>query len=310
MTGQYLSVGGIEQWVEVHGHRPGQDRPALLYLHGGPGASSRPAARCWAPWGEHFTVVHWDQRGTGRTLQRNGEAGCGRLTIDRMVSDGLALSEQLCRSLGASRLLLVGHSWGSALGVHMVARRPDLFCAYVGTGQLVNKQKNEEVSLRRLLAQASQQGREDALEALGALTRPLHTERSNLAVLRAWADRLSVSTGDSVVMNPTPSNPEFTPEDQLNQARGRRFCGEQLFEEVSALALDATLMQFDVPMLFLHGTADQQTPFELVEDYVARISAPFKALVPFEQCHHFVAVNRPADFLHALLAHARQLRLA
>ncbi|MBC7954437.1 MAG: alpha/beta hydrolase [Cytophagales bacterium] len=309
MPGFFVTVGGIEQWVEVHGQRPEQDRPVMLYLHGGPGASSRPAVRCWEPWTDHFTVVHWDQRGTGRTLQHNGEAACGPLTIDRMVRDGLDLSEQLCRTMGTARLLLLGHSWGSVLGVHMASRRPDLFCAYVGTGQLVNKQKNEEVNLRQLLAQARQLGREDALRSLGALERPVHTQRSNIAILREWGDRLSVSTGDSVVMTPNPPNPDFTPEDRLNQQRGRRFSGEQLFEEVSALALDASLLQFDVPMLFLHGTADQQTPFELVEAYVARLAAPFKVLVPFEQCHHFLAVNRPADFMHALLTHAHHLRL-
>ena len=83
----FIPIGGIEQWVQIGTEN--RDNPVLLYLHGGPGGSSRPAAGAWKPWERHFTVVHWDQRGAGRTFERNGEVGSGRLTVDRMVRDGI-----------------------------------------------------------------------------------------------------------------------------------------------------------------------------------------------------------------------------
>src|SRR5882757_7920546 len=137
----YVQIGGIQQWIEFGG--AARDHPTLLYLHGGPGGSSRPAAKAWHHWEEHFTIVHWDQRGAGRTFGRNGEAGCGALTIDRMVSDGIEVAGFLSRHLRHDKVVLVGHSWGSVLAVHMINRHPHLFSAYVGTGQLVNKKKNE-----------------------------------------------------------------------------------------------------------------------------------------------------------------------
>jgi len=131
----YVPIGGIEQWIQIGGQAP--SHPVLLYLHGGPGGTSVPAAAAWQPWEAHFTVVHWDQRGAGRTYRRNGAAGCGRLTLERMVQDGIEVAEFLIAHTGQPKIFLVGHSWGSALGIHLLKRRPELFSAYVGTGQLV-----------------------------------------------------------------------------------------------------------------------------------------------------------------------------
>jgi pimeloyl-ACP methyl ester carboxylesterase len=126
----YVRIGHIEQWIQFNGSKRGS--PVLLYLHGGPGGTSVPAAAAWKSWDDHFTVVHWDQRGAGRTFRRNGEAGCGTLTIDRMVKDGIEVAEFLTSQLSQPKILLVGHSWGSALAIFMLQRRPELFSAFVG----------------------------------------------------------------------------------------------------------------------------------------------------------------------------------
>ena len=79
----YVPIGGIDQWIQIGSGNP--DLPVLLYLHGGPGGTSVPAAAAWKPWEEHFTLVHWDQRGAGRTFRKNGEAGCGCITSSAWI---------------------------------------------------------------------------------------------------------------------------------------------------------------------------------------------------------------------------------
>jgi len=125
----YIQIGGIEQWIQFGAQAP--DHPVLLFLHGGPGGTSVPVAAAWRSWEDHFTVVHWDQRGAGRTFRKNGESGCGRLTIELMVKDGIEVAEFLISHLAQPKILLVGHSWGTALGIHMLKRRPELFSAFV-----------------------------------------------------------------------------------------------------------------------------------------------------------------------------------
>jgi pimeloyl-ACP methyl ester carboxylesterase len=123
--GRYVEVGGIEQWISIRG----EDRknPVLLFLHGGPGDATNPWGYAgFRSWLKRFTVVQWDQRGAGRTFGRSGASLASTITIERMVQDGIELAELLRKTLRQEKLVLVGHSWGSILGVFMVRTRPAL----------------------------------------------------------------------------------------------------------------------------------------------------------------------------------------
>jgi pimeloyl-ACP methyl ester carboxylesterase len=218
--------------------RPGL--PVLLYLHGGPGGTSVPAAAAWKPWEEHFTVVHWDQRGAGRTFGKNGEAGCGRLTVDRMVEDGIDVAEFLIDHLQQPKILLVGHSWGSALAVFMLKRRPELFSAFVGTGQLVNMRRNEEYNYRRQLRQAERRDNQDALQALRTIGPPPYSDFSSLLTLREWTDRLTEGDGDPLQPRPTPIAADFTAEEIPTMQQGAAYSRKELLEELNAIDLVST----------------------------------------------------------------------
>jgi pimeloyl-ACP methyl ester carboxylesterase len=204
----YVPIVGIDQWVQIGYSRPGF--PILLYLHGGPSGTSVPAAAAWKPWEEHFTVVHWDQRGAGRTFGKNGEAGFGRLTVDRMVEDGIEVAEFLIELLQQPKILLVSDSWGSALAVFMLKRRPELFSAFVGTGQLVNMRRTEECNYRRQLQQAERCSDQDTLQALRTIGPPLYSDVRSLLTLREWTDRLTAGDGDPLQPRPTPIAADFT----------------------------------------------------------------------------------------------------
>ena len=102
----FVTIGGIEQWVTIHGND--RSNPVILVLHGGPGVSNAPFAPAYIPWQTGFTVVEWDQRGAGRTFGRNGADGSGPLTLDRLRRDGLELSEHLRAELHKDKIVLFG----------------------------------------------------------------------------------------------------------------------------------------------------------------------------------------------------------
>ena len=105
----------------------GPDEPAILWLHGGPGAPVLPANYAsFLPWEKVFTIVHWHQRGAGLTFAA-APPDAPPLTIDRMAQDGLEVAEHVRRRLHKDTIILIGHSWGSVIGTRMVQRRPDLF---------------------------------------------------------------------------------------------------------------------------------------------------------------------------------------
>ena len=294
----YVPIGGIDQWIQTGG---AAQAPVLLYLHGGPGGTSVPVAAAWKSWEEHFTVVHWDQRGAGRTFAKNGEAGCGRLTIDRMVADALEVVEFLTRTFGGRKLVLVGHSWGAVLAIHAIRRRPDLFSAYVGTGQLVNKQRNEELNYRREMTQAERSANAEALAALRAIGPPPFADREALKTLRLWADVLAEGDGDAAQPRPTPIAADYSRDEVPSLMRGAEFSRSELYDELETVDLLSLGTAFEMPFYLFHGTCDQATPIELAQEYFDSVEAPHKEFVRFEGCHHFVVFNRPRDFLRELV---------
>src|SRR5215204_3492153 len=150
---KYVEVGGIQQWITIRGED--RNNPVLLFLHGGPGDATNPWGYAgFRLWLKHFTVVQWDQRGAGRTLGRNGSASAEAVTVNRLVQDGVELAALLARSLGRNKVVLVGHSWGSTLGVLMAKARPELFSVFVGTGQVADPAKNYAVAYDALLKKA------------------------------------------------------------------------------------------------------------------------------------------------------------
>jgi pimeloyl-ACP methyl ester carboxylesterase len=140
--GMYVKIGGIDQWIQIRGEDRGN--PVILFVHGGPGASTIPISSGWQPWEKHFTVVQWDQRGAGRTFRMTGEAIAPTMTLAQMTQDGIDVVEYLRTHLHKDKIILIGHSWGSFLGIQIVKQRPDLFFAFVGTGQVVGKQTFEK----------------------------------------------------------------------------------------------------------------------------------------------------------------------
>jgi pimeloyl-ACP methyl ester carboxylesterase len=106
-----------------------------------------------------------------------------------------------------------------------------------------------------------------------------------------------------------PRSPDLTAAHIESIKQGLEFSRDELFDEFSNADLAHLGFAFEIPMFFFHGTADQQTPVELAQQYFDAITAPVKAFVRFEGCHHFVVFNRPDLFLKELLAKVRPVVL-
>lgn len=184
---RYVAIGGIEQWITIRGED--RNNPVLLVLHGGPGDATNPWGYAgFRSWLKTFTVVQWDQRGAGRTLGKNGPSLAPTITIERMARDGVELAQLLCKSLQKEKIIVVGHSWGSILGVFMVKARPDLFHAFVGTGQVADPARNYAVAYDELLEKATSLGNDRALRELKELGRPPYADGRGYAVQRRWSN--------------------------------------------------------------------------------------------------------------------------
>jgi pimeloyl-ACP methyl ester carboxylesterase len=295
---KYLKVGGIEQWVTIRG----EDRanPVVLFLHGGPGDATNPYGYAvFRLWLKTYTVVQWDQRGTGRTLGRNGRASAPNLTIDRLVQDGVELADALRTSLRKDKIILVGHSWGSVLGVLMAKAKPDRFQAFVGTGQVTDLRVQVKVAFDALLAKARALGDARALRELEEFGPPPYKDGRGYQVQRRWsnlfegADAFIASMlGFALVA------PGYTTRDVNDWFDGQNLSGPLVTQQM-ALAPTALTGRFAVPVFVIQGSDDFTTPTSLAKAFVDAVEAPRKAFVTIKGGHFAVFMNS-SEFLNEL----------
>ncbi|MEG1678856.1 MAG: alpha/beta fold hydrolase, partial [Stenotrophomonas sp.] len=161
-----VRIGGIDQWVSIRGNNP--DNPVLLMLHGGPGWVSMPTSWYFQRgWEEYFTVVQWDQRGAGKTYTENDPARIApTMTRAQMIEDAEQLVGWLRHEFDKDKIFVLGHSWGSYLGMELVRRKPQWLHAYIGMGQMIDAPESERRGWAWALAKARQDGNAEAIADL------------------------------------------------------------------------------------------------------------------------------------------------
>lgn len=305
----FVRIGGVEQWISIRGQN--RDNPVVLLLHGGPGmAFSFTSRDYFFSWTRDFTVVRWDQRGAGRTYGRSGPLSPG-ITIDRMAQDGIEVAEFLRMKLHKPKVVLIGLSWGSMIGAKIAHARPDLFYAYVGTGQAVNQGKFKKIAYEQLLAEATRRHNQQAVRELNAIGPPPWDEGRKEGVHTKWATSFepgqpSFRQGVSMVLFETPDGPL----DFVDFVRGLLSSDEYFRDQVKVLDIPSFGTDFAIPFFVFQGAEDNVTPVAPVRDYVASIRAPRKELVLIPNAGHSVMATRSDEFLALLLDRVRPLTLS
>jgi pimeloyl-ACP methyl ester carboxylesterase len=295
--GRYIRIGGIDQWITVRGQN--RDNPVILLLHGGPGDVTTPYSYpLFLEWEKAYTVVQWDQRGGGRTLRNTDPK---TITIERIVGDGIELAERLLKDLRQKKLILVGHSWGSFLGARMAKARPDLFYAFVGTGQVENTAKANRVGYDGLLARAKAVENAEAVTELTAIGPPPYSDFKRWPVLRKWGNRIEGS--DRFIggtLGFALAAPGYTPTDVIDWINGQDVSGRALFNAITDVDPQSFHGEFRTPVFVIQGEYDFTTPTALAREFVESIQAPQKAFAIIPDTGHFAMFMKPEAFLAEL----------
>jgi len=307
----FVELGGAQQWVTIRGRD--RNNPVVLVLHGGPGSAMAGLVPAFVPWERDFTVVQWDQPGAGRTFRAAGRSLPPNLAVETMAQEGVALAEWLRRRLDKDKIILLGWSWGSILGVHMVKARPDLFAAYVGTGQVVAMQEGDAVAYANVLAKARERGDAAALADLEAIGAPPYDALAEIATQRKWASRYELDRSlEAAFVLPRLFAPRTTLADLYDLARGtlastRHFVGPDMTGPMTQIDLRRLGLDFALPLFVVQGVADDFAPAALSRAWVDSISAPQKAFVPIENAGHFALTEHSEEFLQILREQVRPL---
>jgi pimeloyl-ACP methyl ester carboxylesterase len=302
----FAKIGGIDQWIGIRGQN--RENPVLLLVHGGPGfAMSFLPPNYFFGWTTAFTLAEWDQRGAGKTYGKSGPLAAD-VTIDRMVQDGIEVAELLRTKMRKPKIVLVGLSWGSMLAVRMAHARPDLFSAYVGTGQSVNQYKFKKIAYEQLLAEAHRRHDRQAIAELEAIGPPPWDVGSKEGVHTKWATRfepgqMSRWKGASLVLFESPAGPL----DLRDYIRGLLSSDSFFREQQKSVDLPSLGTDFALPFFVFQGADDNVTPVQPVRDYIASINAPHKELALIPNAGHNAMATRSDEFLRLLVEKVRPL---
>lgn len=295
-----VNINEVDQWVLMRGEN--RDNPVLLFLHGGPGVSEMPyVSKFNKDLEENFVVVNWDQRGAGKSYSKDLPAES--MNIDQMVEDAHQMVLFLREKFDKDRIYIVGHSWGSILGVKLVQKYPEYFLAYVGIGQVVTMKDNERLSLEFTRYEAARRQNKKAMEELASIPDSYWEEDqwySMLRTQRAWLEEFGgmvYGQNSRNIFVKEYLGPEHSLWDLLFYfLPGIKFTLNTMWPEIMEVDLLRNHTEFKIPVYFFSGRHDYNTPFSLSEEYFKYINAPVKELIWFEQSAHSPHFEEPEKF--------------
>lgn len=289
-----VRLGQVDQYVLIRGENV--KNPVLLYLHSGPGTTEMITFRqAHKNLEQYFTIVNWDQRGTGKSFSSNIPANS--MTIEQLISDANELTEYLKKEFHKQKIVLVGHSWGTALGLSLVQKYPDSFYTYVGSGQVVKPVEGERISYEYTKEKAKDNA--SALEELINIDKPdpyltIDNETKwfdKIILERKWLVKFGGETfggsDNSLLFNfNTILAPEYTWMDYVKFGMGSSFSLKNMWPQIMKLDFIEQIPEIKVPVYFYQGRYDYNTPSILVEKYFNILKAPSKKLEWFEKSGH------------------------
>ncbi|GHO90534.1 proline iminopeptidase [Reticulibacter mediterranei] len=302
----FVRIGGMDQWLTIRGED--RNNPVILFVHGGPGTSYTIFTPLLRVWEKYFTIIQWDQPGSGKTLRTTDKTTI--LTFERIISDGIEVAEFLCKDLDQKKIILVGSSLGSIISTTMIKRRPDLFWAYIGTDHTTGSDTDElsyQLILDLLRAAGNTKGVKAVEKIEPAPIRQTRKEHDQLLQWRIKANPMSQNMVTDIILPAMLTSPNHTLRDLINYFQGIRISTDQLFNELVTINLRKLGMLFEVPFFIFQGETDVVTPTTSAKAYFDELEAPHKEFVLIKQAGHLAAFAQPEQFLNELQQRVRPL---
>jgi pimeloyl-ACP methyl ester carboxylesterase len=134
----FINVNGAQQGMIIKSKDA--SHPVMLYLHGGMPEYFL-TKRYPTGLEDHFTMVWWEQRGSG--ISYSASIPRETMTLEQLISDTIVVTNYLRHRFHKEKIYLMAHSGGSFIGIHVAAQTPELYHAYIGVAQMSHQLKSE-----------------------------------------------------------------------------------------------------------------------------------------------------------------------
>ncbi|MGF1587388.1 MAG: alpha/beta fold hydrolase [Bacteroidales bacterium] len=298
-----ITLGEQDQYLIIRGDD--STKPVMLFLHGGPGSPEIAFMNHYnRDIEKDFVMVYWEQRGAGKSYSK--DIPVESMNMAQFISDTRELSEYLIDRFNQERIYIMGHSWGSLLGILTAYTHPELFRAYLGIGLACYQFKGEQISYEWIKEQAIKHNDTKSKEALDRLSFP-----DSLAKTDIWIDYLinqrkyvnkygGGATRDITGMWPLVKlvfeTSEYTIGEKLNFMNGSMFSLRHMWNEVIHTNLLNEIDSIKIPVYILHGKHDFTTPYSVAKEFYNQLKAPHKEFFSFENSAHSPVMEEVEKF--------------
>jgi len=299
---EYVSINGINQYLFHSGTK--YDNPVMLFLHGGPGGAASLCSYVYQEkWEDIFTVIHWDQRGAGKTLTNNPDK---YPTIELMLSDLFEIIQYLKKKYNKQKIIILGHSWGSVLGSIFIKKYPEEIAYYIGVGQVIGFMENERVGYQKVKAviiEANDKKTLKKLEAIGDYPGEKYDDKfmGKCTKMRRIQGKYNLAVKmDLSIFITAFKSPIFKFSDLSALIKGFK-ANEKTLEFLGTFDLKLEPAEYKVPIYYILGENDWQTPYVIAQEYFNTINAPNKSFYLIPNAGHMTMLDQPQLFFEALL---------
>jgi pimeloyl-ACP methyl ester carboxylesterase len=302
-----IVIGGVQQWISIRGED--KRKPVLLFLHGGPGTSQMALIGDYQEELEkHFIVVNWDQRGAG--LSYTKQVTKESMTIKQFLNDTIELTNYLRKEFKQEKIYVVGHSWGTILGLLAINEHPELYHHYFGVSQVLSMSKVEELSYRLILEKARKHNHQKAIIQLTEMGKPPWTSLKDNRIHQKYLEIFkSGISRDGILLKTFVKkmfkSSEYTFLDMIRFIKGQYFSNKNLMDEVRGLDLSEIIRIVKVPITLMVGRHDLTTPPEPTKIWFDSLQAKDKEWVWFERSAHSPLFEENQKFIDLVLTQTR-----
>lgn len=302
-------------YIDINGSRQGMfikslncNNPVLLYLHGG---MPDYFLTQQYPTGleKHFTVVWWEQRGSGISFDKNMPTE--NLSSRQLVEDTKALSKYLLKRFGKEKIFLMGHSGGTFLGIQVAAEAPELFHAYIAVAQITKQFQSEKLAHEFMLQQFEQQGDKEMVDILREIViTGDNLPDSYLGIRDKAMHSLGIGTMHEMksiisgLFIPSLLFKEYTVIDKFKLWQAKAHCGVGvLWNDMLKTDISTKIPELKIPIYFFHGEYDYTVSYPLAKAYFEKIKAPKKQFFSFKESAHSPIFEEPEKVQQILQHH-------
>lgn len=299
----FLAINGARQGMFLKGADAAN--PVLLFLSGGPGIPDYFLAKqIDTGLEDSFTVCYWDYRGTG--LSYSADTKASDCTTGQFVRDALAVTDYLRERFGQEKIYLLGHSFGSYIGLLAAQAAPEKYFAYLAMSQIADQPRSELLAYRTMQAEYAARGNVKMLKELA----PYETSAPTPAWLCRWfaapvrdtamhalgggtmAAMRSVITG---IFFPTLRCTDYTWSERIHIWRGKAFVQRtQVARDRCAFVAHSSVPALKLPVYFWAGRQDLTCCYAMQKEYYAAVTAPRKSFYTFAESAHSPLFEQPA----------------